>query len=229
MEEMRDRAAREALEADKHNSHGTVPAGLRRWAEARVKAKVNWRAQLKSTLGRAVQSRQGMVVGKARGKAWHPSNVPFRRGSRPGVLHPTKVRARPQVALVIDTSGSMRSADLDAAMSEAVGIVAEAGSVMLIPTDAATGTIRHVRQGSRNELRKMALEGGGGTDMGAGVEAAAEAGATTVVVLTDGFTPWPAEKPAKLSNVVVGVIDQPEYSPPPTPEWAKTVVIKTDD
>jgi len=73
------------------------------------------------------------------------------------------------------------------------------------------------------------LAGGGGTDMGAGVAAAAalRPRPSVVVVLTDGFTPWPEDRPRGV-RVVVGLLAQhgmPVHRPP---GWARTVVIEDD-
>jgi hypothetical protein len=64
--------------------------------------------------------------------------------------------------------------------------------------------------------------------MGAGIEAAAELKPrpSVVIVLTDGFTPWPHRPPAGL-KVIVGLLSQGygsgNWRPP---EWARTVVIE---
>jgi Mg-chelatase subunit ChlD len=70
--------------------------------------------------------------------------------------------------------------------------------------------------------------GGGGTDMGAGITAAARLRPrpSVVVVLTDGMTPWPAEPP-KGMQVVVGMIDTGAKGSRPwaAPGWARVVAI----
>jgi hypothetical protein len=63
--------------------------------------------------------------------------------------------------------------------------------------------------------------------MGAGIAAAAalRPRPAVIVVLTDGFTPWP-DRPPRGCRVVVGRLAQrgvpPGWEPPP---WARTVVI----
>jgi hypothetical protein len=63
--------------------------------------------------------------------------------------------------------------------------------------------------------------------MGAGIAAAAalKPRPSVVIVLTDGFTPWP-DRPPRGVRVVVGLLA--EDSMPggwPPPAWARTVVI----
>ena len=66
--------------------------------------------------------------------------------------------------------------------------------------------------------------GGGGTDMGAGIRAAAalRPRPAVTVVLTDGYTPWPAEAP-KGMRVVVGLIGA---QTPEAPRWARSVRVE---
>jgi hypothetical protein len=61
--------------------------------------------------------------------------------------------------------------------------------------------------------------------MGAGLAAAAalRPRPSVVIILTDGFTPWPAAPPRGLSVVVGLLVDR---APPVTvPQWARLVVI----
>jgi predicted metal-dependent peptidase len=79
-----------------------------------------------------------------------------------------------------------------------------------------------------SNARQINLVGGGGTDMGAGLVAAAKLRPrpSVIVVLTDGMTPWPAEAP-KGMQVVVGIIGNPARGGHPwaAPKWARVVPI----
>ena len=44
-------------------------------------------------------------------------------------------------------------------------------------------------------VRDLQLSGGGGTDMRVGISAALEHGANIIIVMTDGYTPWPEAAP----------------------------------
>lgn len=193
---------------------GTVPAGLSRWAERVLAAPtVPWTRVLRAAVRRAVADAAGR------------SDYSYRRPSRrrvPGLVKPAMRGPLVRVAIVVDTSGSMGQGDLDAAMGEVAGVLASSGiardQVRLVSCDAEAGTTTRVRR-----VGAVELTGGGGTDMRVGI-AAAEAIRPTphvVVVLTDGYTPWP-DQPGR-SRLICGVI-RPE-APSGTPEWATTVHI----
>jgi len=212
---------------------GTLPGGLRRWAEQLVAPRVDWRRALAAELRRGVADTTGRT------------DYTYRRPSRraaavPGVVLPALRRPVPQVAVVCDTSGSMTDDLLTRVMGEVDGILRGVGvradGVRVLACDAAVHTAQRVRHAGQVEL-----VGGGGTDMGAGI-AAAVAGKPkphVVVVLTDGYTPWPTSEP-KGTRVVVGLLRPPgvlgpaaamgptrapSFGAPQPPRWARTIVI----
>jgi predicted metal-dependent peptidase len=95
--------------------------------------------------------------------------------------------------------------------------------VRVMAVDAAVQTVQSV-----TNARQLNLVGGGGTDMGAGLVAAARLRPrpSVVVVLTDGMTPWPAQAP-KGMQVVVGMIGNRTQGGRPwaAPAWARVVPI----
>ena len=70
---------------------------------------------------------------------------------------------------------------------------------------------------------------GGGTDMGRGIEAAMRLRPkpSVIVVLTDGYTPWPHERPRGV-RVIVGLLTEYADAVVGAPEWARTVVIERE-
>jgi len=66
---------------------------------------------------------------------------------------------------------------------------------------------------------QVRLLGGGGTDMGVGISHALQLRPKpeVIVVLTDGYTPWPSERPP--AQVIVALL---EDGPDP-PDWARVV------
>ena len=196
---------------------GTVPAGLLRWAEEVLTPKVNWRALLAAELRRAVAEVSGAVD--------YSYRRPSRRSAVAGqVVLPALRRPVPEVAVVCDTSGSMTADLLAMVLAEVEGLLRALGlarQVRVLACDTAVGPAQRV-----NSARQVQLIGGGGTDMGAGIEAAAalRPKPAVTVVLTDGYTPWPTEPP-KGMRIVVGLIGT---QAPDAPSWARAVRVERD-
>jgi predicted metal-dependent peptidase len=195
---------------------GTVPAGLRRWAEVVLGARVDWRKVLAAEIRRGLSVVGGMVDYSYR----KPSR---RTAAVEGVVLPGFVRPVPELAVVIDTSGSMNETLLGQALAEVEGLVRSAGAgarrLRVITCDAAAHGVQRV-----TATRQIDLLGGGGTDMGEGIAAARALRPRpgVIVILTDGFTPWPAEPPGG-TTVVVGLL---RAGAPPPPRWARLVEIE---
>jgi len=194
---------------------GTVPGGLLRWAREILSPKVNWRTLLAAELRRAVAEVSGAVD--------YSYRRPSRRASVAGnVVLPALRRPVPEVAVVCDTSGSMTEDLLAAALAEVEGLMRALGmarQVRVLACDTAVGPAQRV-----NSARQVQLVGGGGTNMGTGIAAAAalRPRPAVTVVLTDGYTPWPAYAP-KGTRVVVGLIGP---GAPAAPSWARSVRVE---
>ena len=189
-----------------------MPAGLLRWAEQTLQPAVDWRRVLAAELRRAVADTAGAVD--------YSYRRPARRASvaAPVVL-PALRRPVPEVAVVCDTSGSMTGELLAAALAEVEGLLRSLGlarQLRVLACDTAVGPARRV-----TSARQVELVGGGGTDMGAGIAAAAalRPRPAVTVVLTDGFTPWPARPPRGIRVVVALLGDDA----PAAPDWARAV------
>jgi predicted metal-dependent peptidase len=194
---------------------GTVPAGLLRWAEEILTPKVNWRAVLAAELRRAVAEVSGAVDYSYR----RPSRRAFVAGP---VVLPALRRPVPEVAVVCDTSGSMTEDLLAMVLAEVEGLLRALGlarQVRVLACDTAVAPAQRV-----SSARQVELIGGGGTDMGAGIGAAAalRPRPAVTVVLTDGYTPWPAAAP-KGMRVVVGLLGG---QAPEAPSWARSVRVE---
>jgi predicted metal-dependent peptidase len=206
-----------AAEICRHGKQpGQVPAGLLRWAEALLGAKVDWRRLLAAELRAAIADVAGLV------------DYTYRRPSRRAsvaetVILPALRRPVPDVAVVCDTSGSMTDELLSQSLAEVEGVLRATGlrrTVRVLACDAAVHAVRRVSRASQVELA-----GGGGTDMGVGLAAAGalRPRPSVVVVLTDGHTPWPPAAPRGV-HVVVALLD--DHAPDP-PAWARTVRVAT--
>jgi predicted metal-dependent peptidase len=201
-----------AVEIMRHvATRGDVPANLRRWAKERLHPKVNWRAVLRNSV------RQGLVT--LRQRRFPSYALRHRRAEAldPFFL-PGAYGRLPRVAVVVDTSGSVSDAMLAQALGELKGVLRSGARVTLYSVDAE---VHHVQRVFRGD--PVVLYGGGGTDMRVGIARALEDGHDLVVVLTDGYTPWPEVAPR--ARVVVGLLGDCPNEPPP---WAKVVRIPLD-
>ncbi|MFD7161400.1 VWA-like domain-containing protein [Kribbella sp. NPDC059898] len=195
---------------------GTLPAGLERWAASTLApSTVAWTRLLRAAVRRAVSA------------AASRTDYTYLRPSRrrvAGVVLPAMRGRQVRVTIVVDTSASMGAEDLAAAMGE-VGGVLRAGQVSrdrvrLLSCDAETGVPQKVAS-----VAAIKLVGGGGTDMRVGIDAAMadRPAPDVVVVLTDGYTPWPGQ-PID-ARLICAVITDGSAQCPQTPSWATTVTI----
>jgi hypothetical protein len=191
---------------------GNVPAGLLRWADQVLQPAVDWRKALAAELRRAVADTMGAVD--------YSYRRPSRRASVAGpVVLPALRRPVPEIAVVCDTSGSMSEDLLAMALAEVEGLLRGVGvarQLRVLACDTAVGPARRV-----SSARQVELVGGGGTDMGAGIVAAAalRPRPAITVVLTDGYTPWP-DGPPRGMRVVIGLLGD---DAPDAPGWARAV------
>ena len=200
---------------------GTIAAGWQRWAESVLPSRTDWRRALAAEVRRGVAHAAGAV------------DYSYRRPARRSHLDdelvlPSLVRPIPEIAIVCDTSGSMHERLLARALAEIEAVLKRAGlrrgRVPVLAVDTAVHAARRVTR-----AHQVTLTGGGGTDMGEGIAAASalRPRPSVIIVLTDGFTPWPAEPPP-ASRVIVGLLTEGRGSSPDAPagpDWARTILI----
>ena len=197
---------------------GSVPRGWQRWAQELLEPKVDWRREL------AAQVRTGFA--SVAGCVDYSYMRPSRRASVTGsVVLPSMRKPLPTVAVVLDTSGSMSEDLLGEVIAELEGILRGIGigrdRIHVLSCDAEVHKVQRV-----TSARQVELFGGGGTNMGAGIDAALalRPAPSVIVVLTDGYTPWPAAGP-KRARVVVGLVGRGNWA---VPAWAKHVRIEQE-
>ncbi len=195
---------------------GTVPLGWQRWADDLLEPKVDWRKALAAEVRTGFASVAGCVD--------YSYMRPSRRASVTGsVILPALRKPLPTVAVVIDTSGSMSEDLLADVLAEVDGILRGVGlardRIHVLACDVQVHSIQRV-----TSARQVELFGGGGTNMGAGIASALELRPrpSVIVVLTDGYTPWPSQGP-KGARVVVGLVGAGNW---PVPQWARLVRIE---
>ena len=219
---IRDRVAHDVLVHSR--DRGSVPAGLLRWAEELLNPRIDWREALASRMRRDLAS----VAGRRDYTYTRPSrrHEAMRLAGSAAILPAMRQPTPPRVACVIDTSGSISQDELRAFLGEVVGItraVGVAGGLTVIACDAEAYAPQKVR--SQGDVESVRLEGGGGTDMGAGLTAAALLSPRPhiIVVFTDGHTPWPEAPPRKVDSVIVVLSDLATQSL--VPNWARVITI----
>jgi len=188
---------------------GSVPGHLARWAQERLRPKVPWQKVLRSLV------RSGLGV--ASGAVDYRYGKPHRRQATSAVILPRLIRPQARILVCIDTSGSVEDRILSQFLAEVGGVAKVAG----VPVDVASGdTELATFQRGIVDPAKVRVEGGGGTDMGQLLaQAWSRSQAQVVVVLTDGWTPWPKANPTR-AKVIVATTDRPG------PDWAQTVTIR---
>lgn len=210
--------AASAVLAASRTAPGSVPGGLRRWATGQLAPAVCWRRELAVVVRRAVSDAAGRVD-------YRQGRRNRRAAALPSVVLPGLVQPVPSVAVVVDTSASVHAAQLAAALAEIDGVAAAAGArgrrVTVLAVDTKVQAVTRV-----SSSRNVELAGGGGTDMRRGIEAAAalRPRAEVLVVLTDGWSPWPERPPARTS-VIVGLVGSGAAGVATVPAWARSVII----
>jgi predicted metal-dependent peptidase len=222
---LKEEVARRILEA--HKNRGTVPAQMLRWAEETLKPRVNWREQLKRVLRGAINDGFGQRL-----------DYSFRRMNRRAALYdPFLMPAlhgeyRPRIAVVVDTSGSISDAELSQAMAEVRAVLEQVRTqITVIPCDARTYDAVRIHARRDWEMARHHLRGGGGTDMRVGIETAKrlKPEPDAILVLTDGYTPFPETPPKHGEPLIIwGIWRYGDDAPPkpPSPPWRKRDVIE---
>jgi predicted metal-dependent peptidase len=142
------------------------------------------------------------------------------------VILPRMVSPEVHASIVLDTSVSMGANEIGQALAETKAICRAVGTdptVLFVDSEVCGKG-----KAGRNLASKVV--GGGGTNMGRGIEAAVEDRPDVIIVLTDGYTPWPKKGPRV--PVVVGIIGQQDVGTMytmlgegETPSWAQRVDI----
>jgi predicted metal-dependent peptidase len=202
-----------ARQIREHNKNqGRVPGHWVRWAEERLRPQVDWKKQLAAAVRCAAAETTGAT------------DYSYRRPSRRqaqlwkgSVIFPSMRCPVPSVAVVADTSASMSDQMLGRTLGEISGILKALGNQEGIRVLAVDRTVAFCRRVFRPE--QIQLQGGGGTDMGAGLEAAAKLRPLPKlgIVITDGHTPWPDHPPRGMKVIVVLSGDGA------APAWAKAI------
>ena len=188
-----------------YKDRGNIPAHLERLVKHYKKHKeINWRELLRRHVKNTL-----IITG-------HGDHYTYRRPNRRHAgsrfIFPSLARVRPEVAVVIDTSGSMSDTELNVALNEVDALLQELRSeVTVLSVDADVHTTQRIRS-----TRQVELEGGGGTNMMVGIRTAAtlKPKPNLIVVITDGHTDWDTQPPQKTPPVITVLTDKNSKTPP---------------
>lgn len=198
------------------SSRGTHPLGVERFAETTLTPVIPWQRVLHSNL----MAKDNRI----RGQTDYTYAVRSRRDAAMGrrVVLPGLTAYTPEVAAVIDSSGSMGQDEMETCVSEVKGILNTLNShLYAYVVDAEIQW-----EGTVTKPSDVQLKGGGGTDMCVGIEAAAKRGCNICIVMTDGYTPWPEERPSfDVIGMITGERDS-SYGYYTPPDWVTVIHVE---
>jgi predicted metal-dependent peptidase len=197
-----------------------IPLGWRRWAHAVLTPKVDYMATIRHAVRRALRD-------STLGRYDRTYRRPHRRQAVYGeFIMPSFYQPRPRPGFLIDTSYSMEGQLLARAVTELGGLTRQLGygaEVMVACCDAA---VHHTRKAF--SAATLELYGGGGTDIGTGLQwfSDGKGGPIDVlVVVTDCHTPWPdTAPPFPVITIRVG-----DGLPPPWGDRGSNKVITIEE
>jgi predicted metal-dependent peptidase len=199
-----------AKQIDEHaKKRGNVPGFAQRWAAGILNPTIPWQTVLRSSVKSAIAFAAGNIdYTYSKMSRRHDSSIIF-----PGMRKPL-----PEVAVVIDTSGSMSEQELGKALSEIKGILKVVNAdIRLIICDDHIYCDEKVKS-LPNVVKR--LKGNGGTDLRKAFDAMNNKPVPDfAVVLTDCETPWPDQKPKYRTIIArIGTANGPD--------WAKVIDVK---
>lgn len=173
-----------AASAQAAKAMGNLPSGIERLVGEILNPKQDWAALLRDCMTETIGHDQASWAKPNRRRLVMPPHMIW-----PG----TTGFATEEVAVVVDTSGSISQKELSAFMTEISGILSDTRPerTIVLWVDAAVQRIDELNYPEDLMAIKDA-PGGGGTDMTVAFPAIEEAGynPATVVILTDGYTPY---------------------------------------
>ena len=180
-----------ARQIDQKSRYATdVSQAWRRWARATLTPKVDYMATIRHAVRRALRD-------STLGRYDRTYRQPHRRQAAYGeFIMASFCQPRPRPGFLIDTSSSMEDSQLARAVTELGGLTRQLGygaDVVVACCDAAVHNVRKVFSATQVELY-----GGGGTDIGVGIQAFIDRKLDPIdllVIVTDCRTPWPARTP----------------------------------
>src|SRR5690625_1767006 len=178
---------------------GSVPAGLVEQAnQILTPSRTPWQRIIGSMVRRVVRRRAGQerTDYTRRDRRRHHVRIGGPSGSK--VVYPGRSALKVRMAVVRDAWWSMGKQESEIVTVEIVGISRrlriKGRDLLILDVDAEAHAVR----GFTGAAALGTVHGRGGTDMTVGIDKALRTpgGVDAVVVITDGGTPWPTERPS---------------------------------
>lgn len=161
---------------------GKLKGELERMVGECLDAKVSWTDVLRDYMQTVFKGRENW---QRRNRRFRDIRLPSRHEKKMG-----------PIVFIPDTSGSMFGDDMEKCCTEIAACAAQTQpeNITTLWTDTRVAGVQVFSpdEFSYDQLKPV---GGGGTDMRVGLKAAEEYDPVVVVLLTDGYTPWPEAEP----------------------------------
>lgn len=166
---------------------GSVPYGARVWADFVLgDSKVDYRKELRSRLSSIIK----------RGFDDTTYAKVNRRRFGHEIVFPGPYAIEPQIAVILDTSGSMNQ-EGNKVLSEVNAILKKFENIRIISADCAIHKIQNVRN-----IKDICAIGGGGTSMKMAIEKVDKMKPDVILTITDGYTDWNS-KPTRAKQITL--------------------------
>jgi predicted metal-dependent peptidase len=213
----------ELITAAQHDKTlGRVPASWASFAAGSLApAKVDWRRMLGSVLRNTVAFRPGASVHRYDAPSRRQAGLGFGQGCP---VLPRSRAPQAEVAIVADTSYSMRASQIQEILAETASILKAVGArATFVACDTSVHGIAPVRTAAQ---AAALLKGGGGTDFRPAFEALANVKPRPEIIVfaTDGYGIAPAEAPHR-TRVIWLLIGDETARPAP---WGECIKCEVD-
>ena len=181
---------------------GKLKGELARMVDDMLEAKVHWTEVLREYMTQLVKSRDNW---SRRNRRYRTVHLPSRRERKMG-----------PIVFVPDTSGSMMGDDMEKICSEIAhcSMQTQPEHIRVVWADAA---VQGEQMFAPDDFSYKALKpvGGGGTDMRVPLKHVEQYEPQVVVLMTDGYTPWPDSCPFPV--ICICTTDHP------CPDWMQVI------
>lgn len=208
-----------AVEKYEQDNPGSVPGTIKQAIKARLHPTPDPFAQLRSAVCTSVASPVGGrdFTHRRRSKKQPP-------GDDQPLLH-GRITVQPHAVVIVDTSGSMMQADIQARALSVIGQgLRKLGRVKVYCADTKVQSHATVTNANRFDWH-----GGGGTDMATALMEVDESDhPDSIILITDAQTHWRSDKPrARVVVAYTGVKGSPWHKA--IPSWCRTVPLNKED